>query len=100
MTQTFTDGFDALSLGEGGTWDSNFWWGAESGSTMESKSSWYIDADYGPTQSLDPFSVDDGVTSITAPTVQSDIQPYHNANEYEYALPTHSANSSQTSRSF
>src|SRR3546814_7588870 len=51
MTQTFADGFGALSLGEGGTWDSNFWWGAENGSTMESQSSWYIDTDYGPTRS-------------------------------------------------
>src|SRR3546814_14597198 len=88
MTQTFADGFGALSLGEGGTWDSNFWWGAENGSTMESQSSWYIDTDYGPTQSLNPFSVDDGVLSITSQTVPPDLHPYINANAYPSGLPT------------
>src|SRR3546814_8280702 len=83
MTQTFADGFGALSLGEGGTWDSNFWWGAENGSTMESQSSWYIDTDYGPTQSLNPFSVADGVMSITAQTVPADLQP--SINGYDFA---------------
>src|SRR3546814_10151248 len=65
MSRTFADEFDALSLGEGGTWDSNFWWGVENGSTMESQLSWYIDADYGPTQSLNPFSVDDEIGRAT-----------------------------------
>src|SRR3546814_20185747 len=33
---------------------------------MEGQDNWYIDTDYGPTQSIDPFSVDDGVLTITA----------------------------------
>src|SRR3546814_13634444 len=89
MTQTFADGFGALSLGEGGTWDSNFWWGAENGSTMESQSSWYIDTDYGPTQALNPFSIHDGALSITAQPVPAPLQP--SINGYDYAsglLPT------------
>src|SRR3546814_16415113 len=45
---------------------SNFWWGAEHGHEMEGQDNWYIDTDYGPTQSIDPFSVDDGVLTITA----------------------------------
>jgi beta-glucanase (GH16 family) len=96
MTQTFADGFDVLSLGEGGTWDSNFWWGAENGSTIESQVSWYIDTDYGPTQSLNPFSVDDGVLSITAQTVPADLQLAINGYDYASGLLNTYGSFSQT----
>src|SRR3546814_13552458 len=57
---------------------------------MESQSSWYIDTDYGPTQALNPFSIDDGALSITAQTVPAHLQP--SINGYDYAsglLPTY-----------
>src|SRR3546814_400378 len=96
MTQTFADEVDALSLGKGGTWDSNFWWGAENGSTMESQSSWYIDTDYGPTQALNPFSIDDGALSITAQTVPAHLQPSINGYDYASGLLTTYDSFSQT----
>src|SRR3546814_16895940 len=80
MTQSFAEEFDRLSLQGGGrgTWDSNFWWGAEHGHEMEGPDNWYIDTDYGPTQSIDPFSVDDGVLTITAAAT-----PQHTLSEVE-----------------
>ncbi|RVC40715.1 1,3-1,4-beta-glycanase, partial [Mesorhizobium sp. M4A.F.Ca.ET.090.04.2.1] len=36
MTLSFNDDFNTLSLhnSQGGTWDTNFWWGAPNGSTL------------------------------------------------------------------
>ena len=86
MAQTFSDEFETLSLGEGGTWDSNFWWGAANGSTLNSQANWYIDTDYGPTQSLNPFRVDNGVLSITAQSVPATLQSAINGYEYASGL--------------
>src|SRR3546814_13706492 len=66
MTQTFADEFDALSLGKGGTWDSNLCWGAENGSTLESPSSWYIATDYGPPPPINPLRIHADELSPTA----------------------------------
>lgn len=96
MVQTFADEFDALSLGSGGTWDSNFWWGAENGSTLDSQASWYVDTDYAPTQALDPFSIADGVLSITARSVPAALQPFVNGYDYASGLLTSFNNFSQT----
>ena len=39
LTLSFADEFDTLSLrnGASGTWDTNFWWGGENGSTLDRK---------------------------------------------------------------
>ncbi|MPZ08979.1 MAG: family 16 glycosylhydrolase [Kiloniellaceae bacterium] len=82
MTPSFTDNFNSLALWDGvdGTWESNFWWGAANGSTLASQQQWYIDTDHAPTQSLNPFSVDDGVLTITAAPapegLRSEIEGY------------------------
>ena len=96
MERTFADDFTTLSLGAGGTWDSNFWWGAANGCTMESQLNWYIDTDYGPTQSLNPFSVDNGVLSITAQAVPTTLQPSINGYDYASGLLTTHDSFSQT----
>ena len=79
---TFSDEFYGLSLwnGSSGTWDSNYWWGAANGSSLTDNKElqWYIDTDYGPTKSVNPFSVEDGVLTITAARAPADIRPYIN----------------------
>lgn len=96
MTQTFADEFNALSLGAGEIWDSNYWWGAANGSTMQSQANWYIDADYAPTQSLNPFSVDNGVLSITAKSVPTHLQPLVDGYDYASGLLTTYSSFAQT----
>ena len=89
---TFSDEFYGLSLwnGSSGTWDSNFWWGAANGSSLTDNKElqWYIDTDYGPTKSVNPFSVEDGVLTITAARAPAGIRPYINNYEYTSGLLT------------
>ncbi|MER8807654.1 family 16 glycosylhydrolase [Mesorhizobium australicum] len=92
---SFSDDFNTLNLhnAQSGTWDTNFSWGAPNGSTLTSNGElqWYIDANYGPTSSVHPFSVNNGVLTITAAQAPADIKPL--INNYEYTsgiLNTHS----------
>ncbi|MDW6024942.1 family 16 glycosylhydrolase [Mesorhizobium sp. BAC0120] len=92
MHQTFSDDFNTLSLWNGskGTWDSNYWWGKENGHTLDGQQNWFIDTDYGPTKSVNPFSVEDGHLTITAAKAPADIQHY--IDDYKYTsgrLTTH-----------
>lgn len=97
---TFSDEFNTLSLwnGSSGTWDSNFWWGAANGSTLadNNERQWYIDTGYGPTKSVNPFDVDDGVLTITAARAPAEIRPYINNYEYTSGLLTTFESFSQT----
>ncbi|MER8488641.1 family 16 glycosylhydrolase [Mesorhizobium australicum] len=95
MKLSFSDDFNTLNLhnAQSGTWDTNFSWGAPNGSTLTSNGElqWYIDANYGPTSSVHPFSVNNGVLTITAAQAPADIKPL--INNYEYTsgiLNTHS----------
>ena len=85
-TLTFADEFNTLSLwnGTSGTWSTNLWWGWENGHTVASNGDqeWYIDANYGPTASVKPWSVSNGVLSITVAKTDPAIKPY--INNYEY----------------
>lgn len=84
LTQTFGDEFNSLSLrnGDQGTWDSKFWWAPERGSTLSGngEQQWYINPSYAPTASANPFSVKDGVLTISAnpasPAIQQQIDGY------------------------
>ncbi len=86
LSLTFSDGFDSLDLwnGSSGTWDTNYWWGADNGSTLEGNNElqWYIDRDYGPTRSVNPFSIGDGVLTITAQAAPAAIRS--EINDYQY----------------
>lgn len=90
MTLSFTDDFDSLVLWDGtdGTWESNFWWGTDNGSTLASQQQWYIDTDYAPTQSLNPFSVDGGVLTITAAPAPEHLRPEIDGYAYTSGLLT------------
>lgn len=100
LALSFSDEFDTLDLrdGSGGTWDTNFWWGQPNGSTLAENGElqWYIDADYGPTSSVNPFSVEDGILTITAARAPDAIRPYINNHEYTSGLLTTYGSFSQT----
>lgn len=86
MQLSFADEFGGLSLwnGQTGTWNTNFTWSQPNGTTNPGNKElqWYIDANYGPTKSVSPFSVDDGVLTITAARAEEAIRPY--INNYEF----------------
>ena len=100
MRLSFSDEFGTLSLwnGESGTWDSNFWWGQPNGSTLagNGERQWYIDHDYGPTSSVNPFSIDDGVLTITAARAPDAIKGEIDNYEYTSGLITTYESFSQT----
>ncbi|PBC21145.1 MULTISPECIES: family 16 glycosylhydrolase [unclassified Mesorhizobium] len=100
MQLSFSDDFNTLNLhnSQGGTWDSNFWWGAPNGSTLSSNNElqWYIDANYAPTSSVHPFSVNNGVLTITAAQAPADIKPLINNYEYTSGILTTHDSFSQT----
>lgn len=100
MTPSFVDNFDTLSHwnGESGTWDSNFWWGQPNGSTLSTNGElqWYIDTNYGPTSKVNPFSVENGILTITAARAPADIKPLINNYEYTSGLLTTHESFSQT----
>ncbi|MBZ9742834.1 MULTISPECIES: family 16 glycosylhydrolase [unclassified Mesorhizobium] len=100
MKLSFSDDFNALNLhnAQGGTWDTNFSWGAPNGSTLTSNGElqWYIDANYAPTSSVHPFSVGNGVLTITAAQAPADIKPLINNYEYTSGIITTHDTFSQT----
>jgi len=76
---TFNDEFNSLSVWNGatntGTWSTNWWyndqWGGYStskGSTLtgNSEQQWYINANYAPTDGINPWTANNGVLTITA----------------------------------
>ena len=87
-TMTFDDEFNALSLWNGvsGAWDTNFWYNppAGNGSTLSGngEQEWYINANYAPTSSVKPWTVNNGVLDLTAAEAPQDIQPLIDGYKY------------------
>ena len=87
-TLTFSDEFNSLNLWNGstGTWSTNFWWSDPKGpgSTLagNGEQQWYINADYAPTASVKPWTVDNGVLTLTAAPAAPEIQALVNGYEY------------------
>jgi len=85
-TLTFSDEFNTLSLwnGTSGTWNTNYWWGQPNGSTLpgNGEQEWYINNLYAPTSSVKPWTVSNGVMTLTAAPASTSIQPY--INNYQY----------------
>jgi beta-glucanase (GH16 family) len=90
FTQTFADEFDSLSLrnGDQGTWDAKFWWAPEHGGTLTENGElqWYINPSYAGTSSVNPFSVGDGVLTITAAPTPDAISEEVNGYDYTSGL--------------
>ncbi|MCF3641835.1 family 16 glycosylhydrolase [Rhizobium sp. TRM95111] len=96
LTETFVDTFDALSLTDGtaGTWDAKFWWAPDKGASLTGNGElqWYINPAYEPTSSVNPFSVRNGVLTITAKEAPEDIRSAIDGYEYTSGmLTTHSS---------
>jgi len=100
LTQTFGDEFNSLSLrnGDQGTWDSKFWWAPERGSTLSGngEQQWYINPSYAPTASANPFSVKDGVLTISANPASQSIQQQIDGYDYTSGLLNTHSSFSQT----
>src|SRR5258705_133364 len=83
---TFHDEFNSLSLwnGSSGTWDTNSNWGGANGFTLSGngEQQWYINANYGPTASVKPWTVNNGILTLTAAPADPSIKPY--INNYQY----------------
>jgi beta-glucanase (GH16 family) len=85
---TFDEEFNNLSIWNGNTgiWDTTPPYVATNanGSTLSNngEQEWYINANYGPTQSIVPWTVSNGILSITANVAPASIQP--DINNYQY----------------
>lgn len=90
LTQTFTDDFDSLSLHDGtsGTWDAKFWWAPENGGSLHTngEKQWYVNPSYAPTASANPFSVSNGVLTITAEATPEAIKDEVGGYDYTSGL--------------
>lgn len=100
LTQTFADDFNGLQLHDGasGVWDAKFWWAPEKGSTLSSngEQQWYINPSYEPTASANPFSINDGVLTITAKPASEAIQSEVNGYDYTSGMLTTYSSFAQT----
>jgi beta-glucanase (GH16 family) len=100
LTQTFSDDFNTLQLrsGESGVWDPKFWWAPEKGSTLSGNGElqWYINPSYQPTASANPFSVNNGILTITAKPASEAIQAEINGYDYTSGILTTHSSFSQT----
>jgi beta-glucanase (GH16 family) len=85
---TFDDEFSSLSLwnGSSGTWDTTppYVTIGANGSTLSSngEQEWYINSNYAPTKSITPWTVSNGILSLTADVAPASIQS--SINNYQY----------------
>jgi len=83
---TFDDEFNSLNLWSGGsgTWATTYWWqdqaGAGTSLRTNGEQEWYINSQYGPTAQVKPWTVDNGVLTLTAapasPEISAQIEGY------------------------
>lgn len=85
---TFADEFTSLSLWDGtsGTWDTNYWYNPLHGNggslSTNGEQEWYINSNYGKTDSVVPWHVKNGVLTITGNPAPADIQPLIDGYQY------------------
>jgi beta-glucanase (GH16 family) len=87
---TFDDEFNSLSLwsptNTSGTWETTFWYNDPNGngSTLSGngEQEWYINSNYGPTSSVKPWTVSNGVLTLTAAPASSAISSQINGYSY------------------
>jgi beta-glucanase (GH16 family) len=100
LTSTFSDEFNSLSLSDGqaGVWEPKFWWAGESGGSLHTNSEqqWYINPAYQPTSSVNPFSVQNGVLTITAAPTPDSISDAIGGYDYTSGMLTTHPSFSQT----
>ena len=87
-TLTFSDEFNSLSLwnGNAGTWSTSYWYHDlhVNGGSLPSngEEQWYINANYGPTDAINPWTVGNGILTLTAAPADPSIQPLINGYKY------------------
>jgi beta-glucanase (GH16 family) len=87
-TPTFDEGFTTLSLwnGTSGTWATDFWYHPLNGNggtlSTNGEQEWYINANDPATSSVVPWTVADGILTITGAKAPAAIQPL--INNYQY----------------
>jgi beta-glucanase (GH16 family) len=100
LTQTFGDEFNNLSLfnGTSGKWDAKFPWAPTQGSSLPTNGElqWYVNPAHAPTASANPFSVSNGVLTITAKETPDALQAAVNGYDYTSGLLTTASTFAQT----
>lgn len=96
MSPSFFDNFSTLWLhdGKSGVWDARFPWAPEKGGTLSNNGElqWYVNPSHAPTQSLNPFSLKDGVLTIEAERTPEDMAGAVDGYRYTSGvLTTHSS---------
>ena len=85
-TLTFSDDFNSLSLwnGTSGTWSTKYPFAPEKGGSLPSngEQEWYINSMYAPTTSVRPWTVSNGVLTLTAQPASGSIQPLIDGYQY------------------
>ena len=101
-TLTFDDEFNSLSLWNGttGTWDTGAQYVPVNGNGYSLPSNgeqeWYINSNYAPTASVQPWAVNNGVMTLTAAPASASIQPLINGYQYTSGQINTSQSFSQT----
>ncbi|MDW5316329.1 family 16 glycosylhydrolase [Rhizobium sp. PL01] len=100
LAQTFGDDFNTLRLMNGteGVWEPKYWWAPEKGATLSGNGElqWYINPSYAPTAASNPFSVSNGVLTITAEKTPDAIKVEVGGHDYTSGMLTTHASFSQT----
>ncbi len=85
-TLTFGDEFNTLSLwnGTSGTWSTKYPFAPEKGGSLPSngEQEWYINSMYAPTTSVRPWTVSNGVLTLTAQPASTSVQPLIDGYKY------------------
>ena len=89
-TMTFNENFNSLSLWNSttgtGTWATNFWYADPKGNggtlSGNGEQQWYINAEYAPTASVKPWTVDNGVLTLTAAPATTAVSQQINGYQY------------------
>ena len=87
-TLTFDDEFNSLSLwnGTSGTWATDYWYDPLNGNgntlAPNGEQEWYINANDSATSSVKPWTVSNGVLTLTAAPAASAIQPLIDGYQY------------------
>ena len=101
-TLTFDDEFNSLSLWNGttGTWDTTAQYATWNGSGFSLPSNgeqeWYINSNYGPTSSVTPWTVNNGIMTLTAAPASAAISSQIGGYQYTSGSINTSQSFSQT----
>ncbi|MCV9962034.1 family 16 glycosylhydrolase [Pararhizobium sp. BT-229] len=100
LTRTFNDNFNTLQLhnGTSGVWEAKYWWAPDKGATLSGNGElqWYVNPLYAPTSAANPFSVSNGVLTITAEQTPDSISGEVEGYDYTSGMLTTHASFSQT----